>query len=401
MPKYLYLSIFIIILFVSTACQPATGTVNQNEPSGSIEDVRVITTQPTESRVKTETFPLPNCGGTGEIRQTLGSTASIAQSVTLSGKATVKGGGEADIPEVAKLKLEIEIEAAYQKTYEAANSRLDTINMPAAAGTHVIYEIGWYEQTFNSIVQYSLSGQVYEAPYTYKLQVPKIDNSSQVVCPTGTQENAVVTNTTNYDDFNNSLYDNSINVDLWETLKDSNCDISQEDGAAVFRLKALSAERTLCYLGIPNDVKLDKLGNIEASLLAENDASGDYSLGIFEFKTVGSRPDTVWIAQCGIIQTPNENKTEMFFYVNSSFPEGEPELYQTIAMTTGEWNKMRIETEPGTGTISCYANDRLLGSYTPSNLDVLNQQVFNRQFVGFWSPQSAGTFRLDDVVVQP
>jgi len=105
----------------------------------------------------------------------------------LSGKATVRGGGEAGIPETVKLKLEIEIEAAYQKAYEAANSRLDTIDMPAAAGTHVIYDIGWYEQVFNSIVQYSMDGQVYEAPYTYKLQVPKLDNSRQVFCGTSTK----------------------------------------------------------------------------------------------------------------------------------------------------------------------------------------------------------------------
>ncbi len=181
------------------SCQPApTGQpipteqpTNQNTQNNAVENIRVTTVQPSETLVKTETFPLPNCGGTGEIRQTLGSTASITKSVTLSGKATIRGGGEAGIPETVKLKLEIEIEAAYQKAYESANSRLDTIDMPAAAGTHVVYDIGWYEQVFNSIVQYSIDGQVYEAPYTYKLQVPKLDNSRQISCGT----NTVIANT--------------------------------------------------------------------------------------------------------------------------------------------------------------------------------------------------------------
>jgi len=55
--------------------------------------------------------------------------------------------------------------------------------MTAAAGTHVVYEIGWYEQTFDSIVAYSSSGKVYEVPYTYKLRIPKIVNSYQIECP--------------------------------------------------------------------------------------------------------------------------------------------------------------------------------------------------------------------------
>ena len=178
------------------SCQPVPTEQpeNQNAQNNVVENIRVTTVQPSETLVKTETFPLPNCGGTGEIRQTLGSTASISKSVTLSGKAIVRGGGEAGIPEAIKLKLEIEIEAAYQKAYEAANSRLDTINMPAAAGTHVIYDIGWYEQAFSSIVQYSVDGQVYEAPYTYKLQAPKLENSRQVLCGTNTQS-ATNTNT--------------------------------------------------------------------------------------------------------------------------------------------------------------------------------------------------------------
>ncbi len=189
MANRIVFSITILVSLFLGACQstPTAQPANQNTQNSSVENIRVTTVQPSESLVKTESFPLPNCGGTGEIRQTLGSTTSITKSVTLGGKATVRGGGEVGIPETVKLKLEIEVEAAYQNTYEAANSRLDTIDMPAAAGTHVIYDIGWYEQVFNSIVQYSMDGQVYEAPYTYKLHVPKLDNSHQVSCGTNTK----------------------------------------------------------------------------------------------------------------------------------------------------------------------------------------------------------------------
>jgi len=179
--KTVFVSVLVLALFIITSCQPTAPSAGVPQNNG-IADVRVNTATPTEAKISTEEFPLPNCGGTGEIRQTLGATASVFKSVTIGVKATARGGGEMAIPETAKLKLEIEVEGAYQKTYESASSRLDTIDMPAAAGSHVVYEIGWYEQSFESVVEYSSDGQVYEAPYVYKLRIPKIENSYQVSC---------------------------------------------------------------------------------------------------------------------------------------------------------------------------------------------------------------------------
>ncbi|GEM_PF-1403082 len=179
--KIVFMSFLVLALFI-TSCQPTVPSAGIPQNDG-IADVRVNTAPPTETKINTEEFPLPNCGGTGEIRQTLGTTASVFKSITIGAKATARGGGEAIvISEPVILKLEIEVEVAYQKTYESASSRLDSIDMPAAAGSHVVYEIGWYEQTFESIVEYSSDGQVYEAPYVYKLRIPKIENSYQVSC---------------------------------------------------------------------------------------------------------------------------------------------------------------------------------------------------------------------------
>jgi hypothetical protein len=178
----------IALTLLFTACQP-TSAPTQAAQSGSIANVHVVTAEPTETCVDSETFPLPNCGGTSELHQTLGSNASIFKSVTVGTKATAEGAGEVAIPETAKLQLKLAVEAAYQETYETANSRLDTIDMRAAAGTHVVYDIGWYEQTFSSIVEYSENNQVFKAPYTYKLRIPKIDNSYQNSCDGGSAGN--------------------------------------------------------------------------------------------------------------------------------------------------------------------------------------------------------------------
>ena len=168
------------LAMLAVSCQPASPTPNPN--GTEIQDIRVKLTEPAKTTSKVEQFPLPNCGGTDRLAQSLGTFASVSKSATVATKGTITGGGEVGIPETTKLKLEIQVELAYQQTYESANSRVDTIEMSAAKGTHVVYAIVWDEQIFESIVQYSLDGKVYEVPYTYKLSVPKIDKSYNVSC---------------------------------------------------------------------------------------------------------------------------------------------------------------------------------------------------------------------------
>jgi hypothetical protein len=182
--------IAIVLAGLVVSCQP-TPAPTQYIDNSEIQDVRVQTAEPIKNTSKVEQFPLPNCGGSDNLGQSLGTFASVSKSATVGGTATVTGGGEVAIPATAKLKLEIQVELAYQQTFESANSRLDTIEMSAAAGTHVVYTIVWEEQTFNSIVQYSSDGKVYEVPYTYVLSVPKIDKSYNVVCDE-TSETAAV-----------------------------------------------------------------------------------------------------------------------------------------------------------------------------------------------------------------
>ena len=189
-----FLIIIVMSFFVTVGvgCQPSNPTpqpipgedsVAQTSPE-TIKNIQVKMVDPVKYEGEVEPFPLPNCGGTGELAQSLGTQASVSKSVMLGGRAKAKVGGEVAIPQTAKLQLELEIEAAYQQTYETANSRLDTIQMKAAAGSHVIYEVQWEKQEFSSIATYEIDGEVFEAPYTYILKVPKINNSSQEACPT-------------------------------------------------------------------------------------------------------------------------------------------------------------------------------------------------------------------------
>lgn len=147
---------------VLASCQSAAAPT-QSSRNDDIQDVRVQTVEPVRATAKVESFPLPNCGGTDKLEQSLGTYASVSRSATVSDEATVMGGGEVGIPETIKLKLEIQVEHTYQQTFESASSRLDSIKMSAAAGTHVVYTIIWEEQTFNSILMVrSLSRRIRE-----------------------------------------------------------------------------------------------------------------------------------------------------------------------------------------------------------------------------------------------
>lgn len=175
-----FLSVAIILsMIVLSSCRSSTETTNAND---DVQNIRVQMVESDRTTADIEPFPLPNCGGNEKLTRTLGSLTSISQSATVSEKATVIGGGEIQLPNTIKLKLEIQVELAYQRSFESANSRVDSIEMAASAGTHIVYDILWEEQIFDSIVQYSLDDKVYEVPYTYKLRVPEIATSYEVEC---------------------------------------------------------------------------------------------------------------------------------------------------------------------------------------------------------------------------
>lgn len=178
-----------LIMVIFSGCQPTTQPL---EPAMSqagtaepiIKNVQVKHENPEKSLGDDEEFALPNCGGSGELTQSLGTQASVVKGVTIGGKATTTGGAEVAIPETVALKLQIEVELAYQQDYEMANARLDTIQMTAAAGTHVVYVIQWEKQTFTSTITFEMDGQILKTPYTYVLHVPKTNDSYPIICPT-------------------------------------------------------------------------------------------------------------------------------------------------------------------------------------------------------------------------
>ena len=183
--KLRYILVLLVICPLTLgSCGKAMPTVRPAATATpDIGNIRVERAEAVRTVVGTDDFPLPNCGGTSKLSQSLGAEATVQRSVTIGDKASTTAGAEAEIPMTVKAKLEVEIELAYQETYQVTRSRLYEITMEAAPGTHVVYVIAWEEQKFASTVSYAMTDEVYKAPYTYTLQVPKIGDSYQVDCP--------------------------------------------------------------------------------------------------------------------------------------------------------------------------------------------------------------------------
>lgn len=189
--------VFQLLLVISfTSCSSPNETVGifptiEATPTSvimDIENVRVDNPEFPEKRTvgNPENIELPNCFGSANLTRTLGTQTTITSTLNMGTTAKVTGGGEVEIPAAAKLKLEVEVGKAYEETKQSATSRLDTAEMTAAPGTHIIYVVEWKEIEYNSVVLFSSGNAVYTANYSYKLITPDITANSAIPCPADT-----------------------------------------------------------------------------------------------------------------------------------------------------------------------------------------------------------------------
>jgi hypothetical protein len=169
-PGYIF-SVVALLLLSLNACN---GSGLNQTPSVEISDVRVQEAEAVRSVVSTEEFVLLNCDGTGELSQTVERNVTPGERVSVGATSI---GAEIGIHEAMNAKLEAAVELTYGQPHHS-------IELSAAPGTHIVYVIEWEEQRFSSIVSFVLDDEVYEAPYTYRIWIPKIRSSYHMDCPT-------------------------------------------------------------------------------------------------------------------------------------------------------------------------------------------------------------------------
>jgi len=187
--QYLTSLLAIFLLITISGCQPTPTVTDNQQPntatgsgSGEAQNIQVEKVAPQKSIGITEEFPLPNCGGTEKLTQTLGTQVSVSKSVQMGTTVSVSGGGEVGVSAAAKITVEAAVEAEYKQEYETASSRLDTIGMGAAPKTHVIYTVQWETQQYSSVVTFELNREMVKTPYTFTMNVPKLAESREEKC---------------------------------------------------------------------------------------------------------------------------------------------------------------------------------------------------------------------------
>jgi len=229
--------------------------------------------------------------------------------------------------------------------------------------------------------------------------VPKPTEPSKVVpsplTSKPTEQSKVAPSATDsYDDFNSSSRD--FDKNRWKIYKVMGCDAFQSGGVAVFTTITSAPPDIRCEIYL-DQLPLSRVGIVEARIYASAGATGGYSIGIIQFSTYDLAPNQKLITQCGIRQIPNEKKVELFFNFHSTNPEGQPEIYQTTSATTNRWYKMRFEMDAETAKARCFADEKLIGEYTPKNPARMGTVNFRKSIEGFWTEGSQATYYVDDV----
>jgi hypothetical protein len=218
--------------------------------------------------------------------------------------------------------------------------------------------------------------------------------------PEATPTAQASTSTYFYDDFNSN---GDFRQDYWSwgKLENEGCSVTQQDGLALFTNNGVNELGILCLVAAEK-MLFEEVGSMEANISAKNGATGDFSIGIIEFSQGSFEEGSVnWIFQCGIKQDPNANNVELFFYVNSTYPEGEGEFYSSIPARAEKVYNLRLEILPENDKIICYYDGKNLGEYQDEKISELHRKNILRKLLSFWSANSQATYYMDNAELLP
>lgn len=203
-----------------------------------------------------------------------------------------------------------------------------------------------------------------------------------------------------YDDFHSS---GDFRQDYWSwgKLENEGCSVSQQDGLALFTDGGNNSSSILCMIAAEK-MLFEEVGSMETNLSAKNGATGDFSIGVIEFSQGSFEDNSInWVFQCGITQDPNANNIELFFYISSTYPEGEGEIYTTIPARVEQVYNMKLGIIPESNTVICYYDGKILGEYQDDKISELNHKNIMRKLLGFWSANSQATYYMDNAELLP
>jgi hypothetical protein len=204
---------------------------------------------------------------------------------------------------------------------------------------------------------------------------------------------------TTYENFDDTKYDDSVDTGLWRIQQVSECEMAQKNGMMVVTGKGTN---TACNLSVvqPFNVEISSLKVFETRIKAGTDhTDGFISQGL----SFGTRQleGKWWSVQCGI--GGRYDGFEVQFDVTNWGLGAKNYVHRTIPAQHDTWYTIRTEVDPQSAKISCYVDNKLLGSFNPDKfpeLAGLKSSQFERFiFTNFDVGTSGGTLYFDYVLV--
>lgn len=155
----------IVLLVLLAACEPPPPTPIAQEiiQITQISSDNIVTGQ----IVQTKTFDRCNAAGdfAAEVKFGESSSETTQKALTL----TVGTGAEADIPAVAKAKVEAAVEEHFSFASETVKSHEEGVKIEVPAHTRQEYTIVWKETRDEGTVEYTVNGDPKIANYSYRV----------------------------------------------------------------------------------------------------------------------------------------------------------------------------------------------------------------------------------------
>jgi len=210
-----------------------------------------------------------------------------------------------------------------------------------------------------------------------------------------------------YDNFNNPAFDGKINTQRWFAGSDTDaaCNMRQKDGALI-TTNELADEEVVCTLGIPQVGPGKELGALSARMKIAGDHKG-YVTSVFKQFTsfnVNATKHEYYEIRCGIDNIgPGIPGPIVGFTIYDTRRSGDVRPYfTTYPIEYDRWYDIRLEVDPQTMTFSCLVDGEEFASYSPTNVEVLQNAIFGwRGLLEARHPGAQATTYIDDFRISP
>ncbi|MEM7345219.1 MAG: hypothetical protein AAF485_13325, partial [Chloroflexota bacterium] len=204
-----------------------------------------------------------------------------------------------------------------------------------------------------------------------------------------------------YDDFENAAFNGVVDTNKWLREEDypEFCGVSQQEGVLIFDQQLNPEDAIGCKLFVqPSQTVYEQLESFEAMVkLSSNHNGKPLNQGIEFARHIqdGER----WFF-CGLDVKNGELVAHLLISQWSSEAGYEIEFSNGILADYDTWYKLRLAVTPGTPTtVSCFVDDKVVGTTSPTDADILPGGVFTRRVTAYRSEDAFATAYVDDVKI--